>query len=137
MAVGLSYNRRLLRVIVGAIVCWGVFFSVNSALASLFCVSGQGGSHCVFDSAALCRQEAERVGGGCSVNLSEVSVFSGGEPVCLVFSPTTALCYYNDFSSCQRDAEKNNAACANNSSLQIFRDTRGGAMDTQRIDDED
>lgn len=106
---------------------------VADARAALFCAqSANGVSECVFDDAQACRTRATEMGGGCTVNRAEIlDVAFGTSPVCLVYSASTIHCLYADFTTCNRAARLNNAACVNLSSVQVFEETRGGAIDSQ------
>lgn len=108
----------------------------RTAEAALFCVTTpSNGSECLYDDAASCRQRARDLGGMCTANQDELlaNVAVGDYPVCLVLSPTTVQCLYQEFGTCNRDALHSDAACVNLSALQVLGETPTGVINTQNI----
>ncbi len=127
-----TMKTRRLSVFLAGLLAVGAF--VPAARAALFCAQSAGGTpECVFDDARACRKRAVEMGGSCTVNreaLLDVGV--GASPVCLVYGPTVVQCVYNDFTTCNRAAVRNNAACVNISSVQVFEETPGGVINSQK-----
>ena len=118
-----------------ALFVFGIFLLFSApAFAALFCLvsTKSAQKECIFADAQHCEDEASSRGGRCTVNIDELLVVTGNEPVCIVYTPTTATCMYQEFDDCRRDAKRNNAACVNLSRQQIFDKTQSGSIDTQR-----
>jgi hypothetical protein len=80
--------------------------------AAPFCVGNEAITpQCIYYDADSCRKEANRQGGFCSVNPSEVRVSTNIGQYCVMTSQQVSFCIYLDRASCDRAAAEQHGAC--------------------------
>lgn len=86
---------------------------VESMAAPLFCLNAQGlEPQCHYYSANACHEKAlKTLKGYCSLNPTEMEIPDGPGLWCLITSTRHALCYYDNFSSCQQQSKSKNGVC--------------------------
>jgi len=101
-----TWRRRL--ILLGALVL------PAAAQAAPFCISSQALSPiCIYYDANSCQLEANRQGGVCTTNPSEVRLTKNVGQYCLVTSQLVSLCIYSDRGTCAADAARQHGACVN------------------------
>lgn len=80
--------------------------------AAPFCIQSQAlPPQCIYFDPQVCRKDADRQGGTCEVNGSEVRVSINVGQYCVVTSQLVSLCIYSDRGTCTAEAERQHAAC--------------------------
>ena len=93
---------------------FSLLFPVEKTLAGpLFCANFAGAqSQCVFYSAKACRDAIRGATGAfCNINPDEIDLPNGPGLWCLVTSTRHTQCYYDNFSSCQKQIKTKNGMC--------------------------
>ena len=90
----------------------GALIAPVAAQAAPFCLQSQSLSpQCIYYDAGSCQTEANRQGGVCSTNPSEVHLTGNVGQYCMVTSQMVSLCIYSDRGTCAADAARQHGAC--------------------------
>lgn len=82
------------------------------AMAAPYCVNIQGITpQCLYFDAHQCRTQAQRSGGSCAINPTEVTLPSGGTYPYCVTGPGYTSCKFVDRGSCEAEAGRQRASC--------------------------
>ena len=85
------------------------------AHAAPFCVEADGmPAECWYHDIGLCKQEADRKRGYCTVNREEIAVPGGDGAFCMVDSTLVPLCAFQHGESCYESAARSDAVCFEN-----------------------
>ena len=91
-----------------------LLLTAGKALAGpIFCANVAGAkTQCIFYSAKACREAVRGVTGAfCNINPEEIDLPNGPGLWCLVTSTRHTQCYYDNFSSCQKQIKTKNGMC--------------------------
>ena len=91
----------------------GLALVATPAVAAPYCINIQGiTAQCLYFDANECRIQANRAGGSCDVNPTEVTLPAGGTyPYCVVGAGFSS-CKFVDRGSCETEARRLKANCA-------------------------
>jgi hypothetical protein len=82
-------------------------------MAAPFCLSTQVvPPQCIYYDARECNQEAQRQGGYCGTNPTELRLTDGPGQFCVVTSGHFSVCAYVDRPSCEQEAARQHGTCA-------------------------
>jgi hypothetical protein len=113
-------HKKLLLLAAASCCLW---LSPTDALSAPFCVESQGvPAECWFYDIRSCRQEAEKRGGICSVNMEEIELTDQGAPFCIMDSSMIPVCAYQGGETCHEEAGKRDAVCFQNTGGEVNND---------------
>jgi hypothetical protein len=107
-----GWRGRLGRVSGAPVALAGLLWS-GGAMAAPFCITSEAlPPQCIYVDPTLCQRDAQHLRNAeCTVNRNEVRVRPGIGHYCMVTADRVSFCNYQNYDSCQADANRHNAAC--------------------------